>query len=276
MSEVKRYHLTEAGLVEGVSLGRLNVVLAADYEAAVEEIAKLKRLNALEQETVTLALNTSTQIVAERAELQRLLDHKEQQRESELRNGQAGDRLVGELQQRLTAADELVCERTASLLECGTRRKALEQRVDVLEGQLSKLSDIGSLIRSQDNRCTDRPMFAVMEKRSIPTLDTHDHDRIDWVETETGDYCLADETTARRLEALHRGHRDTPGWERYAMKDIDVFVTACFTEQGCKDFLARDGHNHRSPFIYAFGSYRNSEYQTVREFLKSLPEIVKP
>lgn len=107
MSEVKRYHLTEAGLVEGVALGRLNVVLAAEYEAAVEEIAKLKQLNALEQETVTLALNTSTQIVAERDELQRLLDHKEQQRESELRNGQAGDRLVGELQERLTAADEL-------------------------------------------------------------------------------------------------------------------------------------------------------------------------
>jgi len=51
------------------------------------------------------------------AELQRLLDHKEQQRESELRNGQAGDRLVGELQQRLTAADE---------------------RVDVLEGLLRR------------------------------------------------------------------------------------------------------------------------------------------
>lgn len=53
------------------------------------------------------------------AELQRQLDHKEQQRESEIRNGQAGDRLVGELQQRLTAADE---------------------RADVLEGLLRNAS----------------------------------------------------------------------------------------------------------------------------------------
>ncbi|WP_379554998.1 hypothetical protein [Pseudomonas sp. MD332_8] len=45
-------------------------------------------------------------VTAERDQLQRQLDQKEQQRESELRNGQAGDRLVGELQQRLTAADE--------------------------------------------------------------------------------------------------------------------------------------------------------------------------
>ena len=34
MSEAKRYHVTEAGLVEGVALGRLNVVLAADYDVA--------------------------------------------------------------------------------------------------------------------------------------------------------------------------------------------------------------------------------------------------
>jgi hypothetical protein len=143
---------------------------------------------------------------------------------------------------------------------------------DQLKAKLAELESIGELINSQDNRCTDQPMFAVMEKRGILTLDTHDHDRIEWVETESGDYCEADETKARRLEALHQGHRDTPGWERYAIKDVDVFVTACFTEQGCKDFLARDGHNHRRPFIYAFGSYRNGEYQAVRNWLKSLPK----
>lgn len=143
---------------------------------------------------------------------------------------------------------------------------------DQLKAKLAELEAIGALINSQDNRHTDQPMFAVMEKRGMITLDTHNHDRIEWVETESGDYCEADETKARRLEALHQGHRDTPGWERYAIKDVDVFVTACFTEQGCKDFLARDGHNHRKPFIYAFGSYRNSEYQTVRNWLKSLPK----
>ncbi|MDW8840117.1 hypothetical protein ORA50_07705 [Pseudomonas carnis] len=32
MSEVKRYHVTEAGLVEGSALGRINVVLGADFD----------------------------------------------------------------------------------------------------------------------------------------------------------------------------------------------------------------------------------------------------
>lgn len=139
---------------------------------------------------------------------------------------------------------------------------------DQLKAKLAELEAIGALINSQDNRCTDQPMFAVMEKRGMITLDTHDHDRIEWWHQDNEE--TADETKARRLEALHQGYRDTPGWERYAIKDINVFVTACFTEQGCKDFLARDGHNHRRPFIYAFGSYRNGEYQSVRNWLKSL------
>ncbi|OOL34020.1 hypothetical protein [Pseudomonas sp. FSL W5-0299] len=156
------------------------------------------------------------------------------------------------------------------------RLNAADQVIDDLKAQVAPLSAIGELILSQDNRCTDQPLFAVMEKRGVLTLDTHDHDRIEWVETESGDYCEADESKARRLEALHQGHRETPGWERYAIKDIDVFVTACFTEQGCKDFLERDGHNHRRPFIYAFGSYRNGEYQMVRNWLKSLREQAAP
>lgn len=136
------------------------------------------------------------------------------------------------------------------------------------------LAGIGEQIRTQDNRATDKPLFAVMEKREIVAHEDYDHDRICWHETKSGEYCEATETQARRLEALHDDCRDTPGWERLAVKEIDVFVTACFTEQGCKDFLARDGHNHRKPFIYAYGSYRNAEYQAVRNYLAALPAPV--
>ncbi|MBD9459156.1 hypothetical protein IB241_15850 [Pseudomonas sp. PDM05] len=73
MSEVKRYHVTETGLVEGESLGRLSVVMAADYDAAVEYIARLEQLNVLGQETVALGLNTTARLVAERDALQQRL-----------------------------------------------------------------------------------------------------------------------------------------------------------------------------------------------------------
>lgn len=146
-----------------------------------------------------------------------------------------------------------------------------EALADLFAPAGDELRAIGERIRTQDNRCTDQPMFVVLEKREIVTHEDYDHDRIVWFETKSGDYNEASEVQVRRLEALRMGGRDTPGWNRVAVKEIDMFVTTCFTEQGCRDFLARDGHNHRKPFVYAYGSYRNAEYQAVRNFLAALP-----
>lgn len=50
MSEVKRYHVTEAGLVEGSSLGRISVVLVADFDRInAEREALQQRLNVADQ-----------------------------------------------------------------------------------------------------------------------------------------------------------------------------------------------------------------------------------
>ena len=50
MTSVKRYHLTETGLVEGESLGRLSVVLAADFDrVTAERDALQQRLTAADE-----------------------------------------------------------------------------------------------------------------------------------------------------------------------------------------------------------------------------------
>lgn len=142
-------------------------------------------------------------------------------------------------------------------------RKAFSEPAEIP----ASLKSIGELTRTQDNCCTDQPIFVVFEKREIIGSEDHSPDRIVWVwESEE-----VSETRARRLELLHQGCRDTRGYDRYAVQEIDVFVTACFTEQGCKDYLQRNGHNLRQPFIYAAGSFRNNEYQTVRNWIMSLP-----
>ena len=143
---------------------------------------------------------------------------------------------------------------------------ALQQRLTVAEQLLNDLAPIGRLIASQSNRSTANPMFAVLEKRETITLDTHHHDRIVWVRKDDGSV-EADERTHERLELLYEDGREPKEWDRYAMLETDVFVTACFTEQGCKDYLACNGHNLRMPFIYAFGSYRNAEYNLIRDAL---------
>jgi hypothetical protein len=50
MSEAKYYHVGDTGLIEGVSLGRITVVLVADHEAALAREAALQaRLTVADQ-----------------------------------------------------------------------------------------------------------------------------------------------------------------------------------------------------------------------------------
>lgn len=146
----------------------------------------------------------------------------------------------------------------------------LEQRIAELESRTVKLPPelytIGDLIRTQDNRITDQPMFVVFQKREIIGSDEHSPSRICWV----WDGEEVSELRAKRLEALYQDGRDTRGYDRYAMQEVDEFVTACFTEHGCKDYLRQNGHNLRLPYIYACGSFRNNEYQLVRNWLAGI------
>ncbi|MCH0792058.1 ead/Ea22-like family protein [Klebsiella pneumoniae] len=154
----------------------------------------------------------------------------------------------------------------------GVRRMVADyrQRIAELESRTVKLSPelytIGDLIRTQDNRITDQPMFVVFQKREIIGSDEHSPSRICWV----WDGEEVSELRAKRLEALYQDGRDTRGYDRYAMQEVDEFVTACFTEHGCKDYLRQNGHNLRLPYIYACGSFRNNEYQLVRNWLAGI------
>ncbi|HEC3266866.1 TPA: ead/Ea22-like family protein, partial [Escherichia coli] len=94
------------------------------------------------------------------------------------------------------------------------------------------------------------------------------YDRIVWVDEDGNE---ANKRQSRRLELLHENFREPPEkWRRVAVKDIDEFVTCCFTEQGCKDYLAANGHNLRLPFIYVKSGFRNAEYIGIRNWLAGI------
>ena len=156
------------------------------------------------------------------------------------------------------------------LMQISNELASAKQRIAELESRTVKLPaelyTIGELIRTQDNRITDQPMFVVFQKREIIGSDEHSPSRICWV----WDGEEVSELRAKRLEALYQDGRDTRGYDRYAMQEVDEFVTACFTEHGCKDYLRQNGHNLRLPYIYAYGSFRNNEYQLVRNWLAGI------
>ncbi|CAM7755507.1 hypothetical protein [Citrobacter portucalensis] len=156
------------------------------------------------------------------------------------------------------------CVRLHSLLE------AAEKRIAELEAQSApeSFSAIGKNILSQDNRITSDPMFCVYQKREIVVDADYDYDRIVWVDEDGNE---ANERQRMRLELLHENFREPPEkWRRVALKEIDDFVTCCFTEQGCKDYLACNGHNLRLPFIYVKSGFRNAEFISVRNWLAGI------
>lgn len=132
-----------------------------------------------------------------------------------------------------------------------------------------ELKDIGYLIKTQDNRITDSPIFIVERERTEWGYSHEYSDEYKWLHPEN-DYDEADEEEAERLDELDSQCEDTEGWQKVYYKKYWEFVTACFTEKGCQDYLELNGHNLGKTRIFAAGSYRNNEWRTVRDHLLSM------
>lgn len=141
---------------------------------------------------------------------------------------------------------------------------------DLADNLISQLKPIGVRLLAQGGRMTADPLFCVFEKREVVADEAYDYDRIIWADAEMDNEEVS-ETKRRRLELLHDDCRDIDDrYQRLAIKEIDSFVTACFTDQGCKDFLAIQGHNLRKPFTYATSLFRNEEMKALRAAMMEL------
>ncbi|EIF0325849.1 ead/Ea22-like family protein [Salmonella enterica] len=167
-------------------------------------------------------------------------------------------------------AEFIAAANPATVLALLDELEAQSKRIAELEKKAApdSFGIIGENIRTQDNRITSDPMFCVYQKREIVVDADYDYDRIVWVDEDGNE---ANKLQSRRLELLHENFREPPEkWRRVAVKDIDEFVTCCFTEQGCKDYLAANGHNLRLPFIYVKSGFRNAEYIGIRNWLAGI------
>lgn len=124
-------------------------------------------------------------------------------------------------------------------------------------GLPQEIAAIAARLHTQDNRITQDPLFAVQQKRRVYGVDS--------------DYC---DNSERVLDGETFSPEDDDvvpaGARRVGYIDKWEFVTGCFTEQGCKDYIAINGHNLHEPRIYAYGSYRNDEFIALRKWLMSL------
>lgn len=178
------------------------------------------------------------------------------------------------LERDVDAANARVDTKCAQLCNQDEEIEMLRLRIAELEARTVSVQlpdefyTIADNIRTQDNRITSEPMFCVYQKREIAVDSDCDYDRIVWVDEDGNE---ASEHKSARLELLHENFREPPdGWHRVAVKDVDDFVTCCFTERGCKDYLACNGHNLRLPFIYVKSGFRNAEYISIRNWLAGI------
>lgn len=136
---------------------------------------------------------------------------------------------------------------------------------------MNELAAIGAEIARQNSRGTGIPIFAVQQQRRIYGLDPDYHDdQIVWIDG-CNDHAEADAELAAELEAEYQETgKERDCFTRTGYIDIWEFVTACFTEKGCEDYIAQNGHNLENPCIYAYGGYRNREWETIRRELQTL------
>lgn len=136
----------------------------------------------------------------------------------------------------------------------------LESGVDALRTILQIAEDI----RTQDNLCTDAPIFIVQRQRRRIGIDPNWCSDVTWISD-------GDEANPQKRTELEKKYQNTgeipDGWNRTGFIDYWEFVTACFTRNGCEEYLRLNGHNLGNTRIYAEGSYRNNEFRTIRDML---------
>ncbi len=116
------------------------------------------------------------------------------------------------------------------------------------------LAEIGERIRTQDNRMTMNPMFCVQEKKRVVGMDANYATETVWIDMESGN---ADEVAP-----------ETPGAEEFGFFEYWETVAVAFTEEGCKEYLRLNGHNHcRETRIYVESFNCCPEMIAIREAL---------
>lgn len=152
----------------------------------------------------------------------------------------------------------------------------LQQRLLAGHMDIERLSAAGGLLDTQDNRFTAHPMFLVQQRHRIIGLDEGFADGFEWIDEESQ---LVTDT--KRIDELNEAEwcadSDVPdGYTRIWYRDIWEFVTACFTRQGCEEYLRRNGYKLKSPRIYVETGQHNLEWQRMRTLLRHVAQLLSP
>jgi hypothetical protein len=134
------------------------------------------------------------------------------------------------------------------------------------------LAKIKHNLRTQDNRITSHPIFVVEQKKILSTHADYEVDGHLWIDynsekADERETRILDKLSERNYEDVFEAKDSDRGWYKWYYQEIWEFVTACFTEQGCNDYLKLNRHNLNETRIYVYSGYRNEEMINLRSYL---------
>jgi hypothetical protein len=132
--------------------------------------------------------------------------------------------------------------------------------------------NVAELLHTQDNRITANPLFAVEVKTRVYGIDPEWGGPVVWIHD--GDEVTDPDELKKLEQGWENGDDEPDNYTRTSYHEHWEFVTACFTEEGCKAYLRSNGHNHRGEKrIYAHSGFRNREWEELRRYLMSLRPV---
>lgn len=136
------------------------------------------------------------------------------------------------------------------------------------------IEDIRKRIQNQDNWGTADPLFCVYEYREYPKKEGYSYHPkekiVDFWLSENGERWVDDEEEYEAMSLLAESDvvsLNGINWTHETNVLLPVFVTACFTEQGAKNYIERKKHDLKQPYIYAHSLVYNQEMKQVSDYL---------
>lgn len=160
----------------------------------------------------------------------------------------------------------------------------LQNRIAQLEADLAaarkfaatnELRAIGELLRTQDNQCTADAIFVVERKRIATGFDTDycDSHQIVWA-IEDSMYFEGEDYFKELEEEFERTGKQREDHTRTGFIVHWDFVQLFFTQSAADELISKHGHKYDGELrVSVESAYRNKEFQTVRNWLMSLPPV---
>lgn len=139
---------------------------------------------------------------------------------------------------------------------------------------MKDIKEISEAIKNQDNRATAEPIFLVQALERIgPIVQGHCEDGFYYFDPEDNEAYYFDSSCDHYQTFQKMDDRGELPDRIVKAGYVERWITiqACFTEKGCKHYLAENRHNLRQYHgirIYVDSLFRNSEMIAIRQFLK--------